>query len=239
MKLYSSTENNGYTFEGYTEIQGAHYKVFTQALTYTEAKQVCASEGGHLAHIKTQETHDLLVNMIQTQTAGTVDSSSQDYWIGFTYVNGMSIGISLTHIYAHIPGNPWEDPEDLSARMADETWTWSDGTPLTFTNWAPSEPGKNGLRPCGQLWAEVGLLWDDDHCDYQKYFICQKQIAVVCCETVPTSDHEKNCNTSRAFQCCPVTRIVLVNMPKVGKDVCCHAGRWMADNYDERRQERL
>ncbi|KAI8494544.1 hypothetical protein Bbelb_277700 [Branchiostoma belcheri] len=29
--------------------------------------------------------------------------------------NGMSTGISLTHIYAHIPGNPWEDPEDLSA----------------------------------------------------------------------------------------------------------------------------
>ncbi|KAI8492599.1 hypothetical protein Bbelb_296400 [Branchiostoma belcheri] len=28
--------------------------------------------------------------------------------------NGMSTGISLTHIYAHIPGNPWEDPEDLS-----------------------------------------------------------------------------------------------------------------------------
>ncbi|KAI8496209.1 hypothetical protein Bbelb_260500, partial [Branchiostoma belcheri] len=24
-------------------------------------------------------------------------------------------GMSLTHIYAHIPGNPWEDPEDLSA----------------------------------------------------------------------------------------------------------------------------
>ncbi|XP_078664120.1 complement receptor type 1-like [Branchiostoma floridae x Branchiostoma belcheri] len=96
--------------------------------------------------------------MIQTQTAGTVDSSSQDYWIGFTYVS------------------------------ADETWTWSDGTPLTFTNWAPSEPGQNGLRPCGQLWAEVGLLWDDDHCDNQKYFICQKQI-VTECEALPDLEH--------------------------------------------------
>ncbi|KAI8512896.1 hypothetical protein Bbelb_095350 [Branchiostoma belcheri] len=28
----------------------------------------------------------------------------------------------------------------------------------------------------------------------------------------------------------------VVTMPKMGKDVCCHAGRWMADNYEDRRQ---
>ncbi|KAI8496121.1 hypothetical protein Bbelb_259620 [Branchiostoma belcheri] len=27
-------------------------------------------------------------------------------------------------------------------------------------------------------------------------------------------------------------------MPKMGKDVCCHAGTWMADNYKERRQHK-
>ncbi|KAI8522231.1 G-protein coupled receptor [Branchiostoma belcheri] len=30
----------------------------------------------------------------------------------------------------------------------------------------------------------------------------------------------------------------VVNMPKMGKDVCCHAGRWMADDCKERRQEK-
>ncbi|KAI8510543.1 hypothetical protein Bbelb_114590 [Branchiostoma belcheri] len=30
----------------------------------------------------------------------------------------------------------------------------------------------------------------------------------------------------------------LINMPKMGKDVCCHAGRWIPDNYEERRQDK-
>ncbi|KAI8514732.1 Vacuolar protein sorting-associated protein 54, partial [Branchiostoma belcheri] len=30
----------------------------------------------------------------------------------------------------------------------------------------------------------------------------------------------------------------VVNMPKMGKDVCCHAGTRMADKYEERRQEK-
>ncbi|KAI8519638.1 hypothetical protein Bbelb_028950 [Branchiostoma belcheri] len=30
----------------------------------------------------------------------------------------------------------------------------------------------------------------------------------------------------------------VVNMPKMGKDVCCHAKSWMADKYEEGRQEK-
>ncbi|KAI8509218.1 hypothetical protein Bbelb_130660 [Branchiostoma belcheri] len=43
----------------------------------------------------------------------------------------------------------------------------------------------------------------------------------------PTALIEKNRRPAR-----------LVNMPKMGKDVCCHAGTWMADNYEERRREK-
>ncbi|KAI8497804.1 hypothetical protein Bbelb_244560 [Branchiostoma belcheri] len=30
----------------------------------------------------------------------------------------------------------------------------------------------------------------------------------------------------------------MINMPKMGKDVRCHAGTWMADKYEERRQDK-
>ncbi|KAI8493153.1 hypothetical protein Bbelb_291570 [Branchiostoma belcheri] len=35
-----------------------------------------------------------------------------------------------------------------------------------------------------------------------------------------------------------VALLTVVNMPKMEKDVCGHVGRWMADNYEERRQEK-
>ncbi|CAH1255098.1 MRC1 [Branchiostoma lanceolatum] len=74
--------------------------------------------------------------------------ASRDYWIG---LNDMTV---------------------------ENTWTWSDGTPVsrTFTNWAPGEPnnaGSTGDQDCGQLWKDKGFQWDDDVCRKQNYFICQ------------------------------------------------------------------
>ncbi|XP_066265899.1 CUB and sushi domain-containing protein 3-like [Branchiostoma lanceolatum] len=97
--LTPSGEAQGHS--GYTERQGAYFKVFTQAVTYREAVQTCATDGAHLVDIKTQELHDFLVN--------TIDA-------------------------------------------VDNTWTWSDGTLLSFTNWAPEEPKNESNRDCGQLW---------------------------------------------------------------------------------------
>ncbi|XP_035669875.1 macrophage mannose receptor 1-like [Branchiostoma floridae] len=53
---------------------------------------------------------------------------------------------------------------------------WADGTRLVgcaFTNWAPYEPNNNGGQNCVHMWWEYDYKWDDDFCDYQKYFICQ------------------------------------------------------------------
>ncbi|XP_078601050.1 uncharacterized protein LOC144876033 isoform X2 [Branchiostoma floridae x Branchiostoma japonicum] len=71
----------------------------------------------------------------------------------------------------------------LNDVTVENTWTWSDGTPVgdcDYTNWAPGEPN-NGLaaagsgqgQDCGHLWQATGFKWDDDMCGMQKYFICQ------------------------------------------------------------------
>ncbi|XP_078701658.1 uncharacterized protein LOC144927796 [Branchiostoma floridae x Branchiostoma belcheri] len=60
----------------YTERNGTYYKVVTQPMEYTDAKEACAVDGGHLADDKTEELHDFLVSLIEEAGAG------ENYWLG-------------------------------------------------------------------------------------------------------------------------------------------------------------
>ncbi|XP_078664138.1 C-type lectin lectoxin-Thr1-like [Branchiostoma floridae x Branchiostoma belcheri] len=69
----------------------------------------------------------------------------------------------------------WIGLNDLTV---ENSWTWSDGTPVSdgvFTNWAPGEPnnGAGNGQDCGKLWEKEGFKWDDETCGNENYFICQ------------------------------------------------------------------
>ncbi|KAI8507152.1 hypothetical protein Bbelb_155910 [Branchiostoma belcheri] len=68
---------------GYIKV---NYKVFAQPKTYEAARQTCVSNGGHLADVKTQELHDLLLSEIQKVDGG------RDYWIG---LNDRTVSVAL------------------------------------------------------------------------------------------------------------------------------------------------
>ncbi|KAI8514731.1 hypothetical protein Bbelb_073220 [Branchiostoma belcheri] len=75
-------------------------------------------------------------------------------FVGFPMMNGMSTGMSLTHIYAHIPGNPWEDPEDQSATDGP---TFCDPEALNFIivyvfSKSRPNPGKTRQSSTGSLY---------------------------------------------------------------------------------------
>ncbi|CAH2282335.1 macrophage mannose receptor 1-like isoform X2 [Pelobates cultripes] len=56
----------------------------------------------------------------------------------------------------------------------DEGFGWSDGTPLSYENWAYGEPNNyQGMELCGELSADYRLSWNDRHCDSPSDWICE------------------------------------------------------------------
>ena len=55
----------------------------------------------------------------------------------------------------------------------DGKWTWSDGSPWEFENWASGQPDNNGHQDYVQInWQSVGG-WDDMDVGANRGFICQ------------------------------------------------------------------
>ncbi|MFO0559442.1 MAG: lectin-like protein [Polyangiales bacterium] len=50
------------------------------------------------------------------------------------------------------------------------SWVWSDGSPLSFTNWAAGEPNNAGDEDC----AEAGSQWNDLNCGDSRPALCQR-----------------------------------------------------------------
>ncbi|XP_078612842.1 C-type lectin BfL-2-like [Branchiostoma floridae x Branchiostoma japonicum] len=138
----------------YTERNGTYYKLVPRrAMTYHDAQKACAVDGGHLADLKTPELQDLILSLI-------LNLSFADF-LDIYWGEGCFIG--------------------LQNAGDDDTWAWSDGTPLSdcdFSSWAPEEPRNNDGANCGMvLYVPVpngnNIVWDDTSCDVQHCFICQ------------------------------------------------------------------
>ncbi|XP_030055361.1 macrophage mannose receptor 1 [Microcaecilia unicolor] len=55
-------------------------------------------------------------------------------------------------------------------------FTWSDGSPVSYTNWAYGEPNNyNGVELCGEVTNYSDLMWNDRHCEHPLDFSCQIQ----------------------------------------------------------------
>ncbi|XP_078694695.1 uncharacterized protein LOC144923752 isoform X2 [Branchiostoma floridae x Branchiostoma belcheri] len=64
------------TITGYIKQGTTLYKVYSEARTYAAAREVCATDGGHLADVRTEAIHNFLVRAVRAVQPG------RDYWIG-------------------------------------------------------------------------------------------------------------------------------------------------------------
>jgi len=92
---------------------------------------------------------------------------------------GGELASVLNEAESKLISNLAKDTTDLvwigaSDHNKEKTWTWADGSKWAFSNWAPNEPNNfRGNQDCGGPWHN-GKDWDDQNCNSQKAFICQR-----------------------------------------------------------------
>ncbi|MBU1218709.1 CotH kinase family protein [Myxococcota bacterium] len=66
--------------------------------------------------------------------------------------------------------NWWIGTDDITN---EGTFTWTDGTPMDFSSWAPGEPNNyDGNEDCGHIAPWAGGQWNDIPCSLYMYYIC-------------------------------------------------------------------
>lgn len=117
---------------------------------YQEAETDCRNKGGMLAVIKTDGTYNFLKKLIYAER----------YWINLTDTQMQSIR----------PYTNWLPGAWIGVQFFNNHWTYSDETPLAYTNWAPDKPDCNRTQECVKL---LRQLWDHENCGTRLSFICQ------------------------------------------------------------------
>ena len=124
-----------------TGANGHSYEVFSvpAGIDWDEAEALAISKGGHLASITSEEENAFVFSLIGSNAA---------YWVGPDFA-GNGIG-------------PWIGGYQP---VGGSSYLWTDGSPFSFTKWAPFEPNDLGGGEAriqffgyGTL---TGSLWND------------------------------------------------------------------------------
>ncbi|XP_072021157.1 lymphocyte antigen 75-like [Amphiura filiformis] len=86
-------------------------------------------------------------------------------------INSAGLQSFMTAILKAFPVDVWIG---LYTNSTDPTFQWSDGSPVTYQEWADGQPD-GGLNKCARMLnvAENPGKWDDDECTVQNAFLCQ------------------------------------------------------------------
>ncbi|XP_064630845.1 uncharacterized protein LOC135489423 [Lineus longissimus] len=108
----------------------------------------------------------------------------------------------------------WQNPGvyiGLTDQERDGRYTWTDGSPVSFTNWRPGQPDGSTLEGCSIIEINSlssGRYWQDIPCAIRKtkQFICKKSaVGVKVKEAISSKDIIKSwngkCNPKRQFTC--------------------------------------
>lgn len=64
-----------------------------------------------------------------------------------------------------------------SDTAAENVFVWTDGSPILYGNWGPSQPDRFPGPDCVQKRSTDGRQWFDQPCDNQWLYVCEKPIA--------------------------------------------------------------
>ncbi|XP_070537296.1 L-selectin-like [Ptychodera flava] len=123
------------------------YTFHHEAKSWDGAQDSCVSQGGMLAVVPDESTHQALLDYITNN--GFDSLVNRGYWIGLHYDNG---------------NYTWTNDDQLISNCHFETWV-------------PGEPNRKknrrfGTQECIQMWKSNNYDWDDDFCAKAKQYIC-------------------------------------------------------------------
>ncbi|XP_022088561.1 lymphocyte antigen 75-like [Acanthaster planci] len=100
----------------------------------------------------------------------------------------------LKNVLTGVGGQFWIGLHDV---IAENTFKWIDGTPITsssYTNWNPGEPNNSGNEDCVTMYAS-SAKWNDDSCSKTKYYICSRSsnVSPVCDEADGWTNYNGKC----------------------------------------------
>ncbi|XP_070546496.1 C-type lectin lectoxin-Thr1-like [Ptychodera flava] len=129
------------------------YSFYHDRKTWDDAQQDCENNGGTLAIVNDQQTHDSIKQYI-SDNGFTSMVQGRGYWIGLMYLES-----SDTYKWVN---------DDVLIRGCD------------FEPWAPNEPNKkvkNGVTQNRvQMWKMRSFNWDDDFAYKTKSYICMNYV---------------------------------------------------------------
>jgi len=125
------------------------YKVMLTRQNWTESKQICERQGGHLAFIESQREQNTVVGIVQNTISAYPDQARVCNW---EFGSQFHIGARRSY-------------DSCSAR-----WVWKGPgareTNVTYTNWNPGEPNCYGQAQfCAVLAQADRFNWDDIPCE--------------------------------------------------------------------------
>ena len=122
-----------------------HWYDYTIEGTWQEAEDYAIAQGGHLTAINSQEENDWLYQNFFTKTPDETSNTPYWGWIG---------------LYQEFDSPDFSEPSG--------GWSWSNGEPVTFTNWVPAitgqqEPNNQSGR---EHWAQMYPSWNSVFAGY-------------------------------------------------------------------------
>ena len=72
-------------------------------------------------------------------------------------------------VVSMISSNSWIGANDIAT---EGVWTWSDGTPWSYSNWSSGEPNNSKNEDCAELYPAG--TWNDKSCGNYLNFVCER-----------------------------------------------------------------
>ena len=167
------------TADGFTyELRGDSDTSGGRSLTFWQAEDDCLRDGGHLASIGSQAAQDLVDSLV----VGTSRHDGGAAWIGFHDRHSESTCAAQ---------------RDANAPINAEGFIWTDGSPVTYSNWNAGEPNDwdwgvtcdrsaeghayrtaaqseldtHRGEDCAEFYGASGF-WNDRRCDAHQRYVC-------------------------------------------------------------------